>query len=58
MSSERDIRIDMLRTIALFCIMLAHVNPPPVIFDIRNFDVVWFLLWECPMVYQQEKKDI
>ncbi len=36
---NRDIRYDILRTIGIFCIILAHTNPPPLIFQLRNFDV-------------------
>ncbi len=37
--SIRDIRFDILRIIGLFCIILAHTNPPSLIFQLRNFDV-------------------
>jgi len=36
---ERDIRYDLLRCIALLCIILAHVDPPKWLFQLRNFDV-------------------
>lgn len=35
----RDLRIDFLRFFGLSLIILAHVSPPPVIFQMRNFDV-------------------
>ena len=35
----RDKRIDLLRFIGLSMIILAHVTPPDVIMQIRNFDV-------------------
>ena len=31
--------IDFLKVIGLFCIILAHVNPPSIIMQLRNFDV-------------------
>lgn len=36
---ERDKSIDIIRSIGLICIILAHINPPFTIFQIRNFDV-------------------
>lgn len=36
---ERNISIDILKTLGILCIILAHVNPPNMIFQIRNFDV-------------------
>ena len=35
----RTIKYDILRTIGLLAIILAHVNPPDLLFQIRNFDV-------------------
>ena len=35
----RDNRVDILRFLGLAMIVLAHVNPPEIIFQIRNFDV-------------------
>jgi hypothetical protein len=37
--SGRDLRFDILRAMALFCVVLAHVEPPDWIFQLRNFDV-------------------
>ncbi len=36
---ERDSSIDIMRSIGLCCIILAHVSPPLIIFQLRNFDV-------------------
>lgn len=36
---ERDNSLDMMRSLGLLCIILAHVSPPFTIFQIRNFDV-------------------
>ena len=37
--AERDNSLDIIRSLGLFCIILAHVNPPFTIFQLRNFDV-------------------
>lgn len=37
--SRRDVTIDLLRFIALTCIIIAHINPSPLLFQLRNFDV-------------------
>lgn len=39
MMIERDRSIDIIRGLGLICIILAHVNPPFFIFQVRNFDV-------------------
>lgn len=36
---SRDSSIDSIRSLGLFCVILAHVNPPFAIFQWRNFDV-------------------
>lgn len=40
----RDVRIDILRFIGLAMIILAHVDPPGLIFQLRNFDVPLMVL--------------
>ncbi|AFY39514.1 hypothetical protein Lepto7376_3288 [[Leptolyngbya] sp. PCC 7376] len=40
----RDRRIDLLRFIGITLIILAHVNPPEIIFQFRNFDVPLMIL--------------
>lgn len=37
---QRDLGIDLLRAIGLLCIILAHVNPPHLLWELRSFDVV------------------
>ena len=37
---ERDRAIDVLRTIGLLGVILAHTDPPKQLFEVRNFDVV------------------
>ena len=39
MDKKRNLKYDILKVIALFCIILAHVNPNGFIFQLRNFDV-------------------
>jgi peptidoglycan/LPS O-acetylase OafA/YrhL len=41
---ERDVRFDGLRVIGLLAIILAHVNPPGLLFQLRNFDVPLMVL--------------
>ena len=36
--------IDILRVIGLLCIILAHVKPNDIIFQLRNFDVVLMIM--------------
>lgn len=36
---KRDVRIDALRSLAIILIMVAHVGPPELLFEIRIFDV-------------------
>ena len=40
----RDIRVDLLRTLGLAMIILAHVGPPALIMQLRNFDVPLMIL--------------
>ncbi|MFW3578592.1 acyltransferase family protein [Vagococcus fluvialis] len=39
MTNNRNYKIDVLRSIAIILIILAHVNPPSIIFQLRTFDV-------------------
>lgn len=39
MKVRRDVSIVFLRFVALTCIVIAHINPSPLIFQLRNFDV-------------------
>lgn len=41
---DLDMRIAVLKTIAILCVILAHVNAPPWIFQLRNFDVPLLVL--------------
>lgn len=44
LKKSRDISYDFLRAIAIIMIFLAHSNPPGVIFQLRNFDVVLLVI--------------
>src|ERR1051325_6067857 len=44
MKLSRDLRVDILKTLALFCIFVAHAEAPEPVFGIRNFDVVLLVL--------------
>lgn len=44
MQKERNLSLDLFRTIWLLCIVLAHVNPPDFLFQIRNFDVPFMVI--------------
>ncbi|PAK50013.1 acyltransferase family protein, partial [Priestia megaterium] len=54
---KRDERIDILRAIAILCIILAHSNPMGVIFQLRNFDVTMmvFLMGSSFFLSNQKK---
>ncbi len=39
LTKKRDYRFDLLRVLGLICIFLAHVSPPAIIKQLRNFDV-------------------
>ena len=52
----REKKIDVLKFIGLFCIILAHVNPPQIIFQIRNFDVVLMILLSAYLFLRTKKK--
>lgn len=41
---SRDPRIDLLRTVGVVVLVLAHVGPPAAVFQLRNFDVPLMVL--------------
>lgn len=43
-SFQRDDKLDILKCIAFLCIILAHTNPPDIVFRLRNFDVTMMVL--------------
>ena len=56
---NRNFPIDVLKTIGLLCIMLAHVNPPDWIFQLRQFDVplVVIVSWYLFSLSQNSQKE-
>lgn len=44
MDKGRNLIIDNLRVLGIFLIILAHSNPPNLIFQVRNFDVVMMVI--------------
>ncbi|WP_419893326.1 acyltransferase family protein [Macrococcoides caseolyticum] len=44
MKRNRNTKIDILRAIAMICIFIAHAKPNPIIFEIRNFDVIMIVI--------------
>ena len=42
--AQRRNELDFLKTVGLLCIILAHVNRPPFLFQLRNFDVPMMVL--------------
>lgn len=47
--------LDVLKVIGLFCIILAHVNPPSWLFQIRNFDVVLLMVLSSYLYFYLSK---
>lgn len=41
---QRNVTIDYVRSICMLCIILAHVNPPELLHQLRSFDVVGLVL--------------
>ena len=39
MYRHRDLNVDILRALGILCIIFAHISPPPLLAQIRNFDV-------------------
>lgn len=53
---QRDSRIDCLRALGTILIILAHVNPPRTLFQIRSFDVILLVMISSMCAYRT--KDI
>lgn len=47
-------KIDILKTIGLICIILAHVNPPNIIFQLRNFDVILMIMISASLFFDKK----
>lgn len=56
LNKERDFSIDVLRAIGLMLIVLAHVNPPMALFQLRTFDVP-LMVFVSGMAYYVSGKD-
>ncbi|MEH1966657.1 MAG: acyltransferase family protein [Nostoc sp.] len=52
LDKQRDIRFDILKTIGLVCIIIAHVKPENnILFDIRLFDVPLMVITSGTLYY-------
>jgi len=52
LDKQRDIRFDILKTIAMLCIIFAHVGPENnILFDIRRFDVPLMVIASGTLYY-------
>lgn len=47
---QRDSSVDIMRAIGLLCVILAHINPPSLLLQIRSFDVP-LMLFVSGLVY-------
>ncbi|MDK0956484.1 acyltransferase family protein [Clostridium perfringens] len=57
MNKSRNINYDILKVIALFGIMLAHIGPNKVVFQLRNFDVPMMIIisvWLSLSIYNKD----
>ena len=43
-TKKRRTDVDIIKVVGLLCIILAHTNPPSVLFQFRNFDVVLMIM--------------
>ncbi len=53
---ERDYSIDAMRAVGLICVVLAHINPPMTLMQIRCFDVP-LMLFVSGLVYSGRNPD-
>jgi peptidoglycan/LPS O-acetylase OafA/YrhL len=53
---ERDVRIDILRCIAIVAIIVAHSEPGGLLFQLRNFDVILMVLLLGTSFYLSNKE--
>lgn len=56
LTKKRDFSIDVLRVIGIMLIVLAHVNPPTALFQLRTFDVP-LMVFVSGMAYYISGKD-
>lgn len=50
---KREKKYDILKSIGIFCIILAHVNPPSILFQLRNFDVVLMMMISASLFFNK-----
>lgn len=55
---ERNLSIDVMRVLGLLLIILAHVSPPGIIFQLRTFDVPMMVFISGMSYFAAGKKDI
>ena len=55
---KRRIDIDILKTIGILMVILAHVNPPNIIFQLRNFDVVLLIIVSSYLTIKSSKRSV
>lgn len=59
-SKDRNFTLDILRSFGLFLIILAHCEPPDILFQLRNFDVPLMVVISAAtfsMLYKNKKMD-
>lgn len=54
----RNTNVDLMRVMGLFLIILAHVNPPEILFQIRTFDVPMMVFISGMAFYCAGKNDV
>ena len=55
--TKRLLNIDILKFIGIICIIIAHTNPPKIIFQIRNFDVILMCIISILLFFNSNKKE-
>lgn len=51
--NNRKIKYDILKFIGTICIILAHIHPPIVLFQLRNFDVVLMIMISASLFFEK-----
>lgn len=55
--TKRLLNIDILKFIGIICIIIAHTNPPKILFQIRNFDVILMCIISIFLFFNSNKKE-
>ena len=55
--TKRLLNIDILNFIGIICIIIAHTNPPKILFQIRNFDVILMCIISIFLFFNSNKKE-